>query len=565
MSMKKRVSLFLALMMALSLATAAVSVAESGNAGRERVTIVYSQPNNSIANTELVASDPITRAIAEAVNIDLVVDSSTEAYADRMMTELIAGIGPDFFPNWNMERSVQWIEEGLVCDIGAIINAEPERYPILHRMINSPEYRMYNEVYTGDPDKTYAIYALGYGISWAGASLYNRQLLESAGFTEAPTTVEEFVAYANALGAEGISGWWPRNNKLTNLNEIDKTLFAPNGTTLMAPVGGDAWTGFIPVDGPEGVEGDWKLMTTSDETKEALKILADMYQNKGVDNGLTTKDDFTDAKNEFALDKIGAFNHGFSSYLQVKGFVDDMFKANPEKTYEDYVLGTVLTGGGGLGVTYSAPFWMGYHWFIPDSCDHPDRVLDFVEYLATDEGQNLLFRGIEGQHYTMDGDEIVYNAEAWLEQGKIYDITDGRYRNVMFTYIFNAGQRQLELETSSDWFTASMNPLVPDFEPEIPFKAYVTGVLDSYKENVAGFLPPYFTIISLPAEYSDMRTKMNEITLQYIPAFIAGQKDIDAEWDNYVAEYEKAGAAVLEAAFNEAKDAAKEKYEALTK
>ena len=35
-------------------------------------------------------------------------------------------------------------------------------------------------------------------------------------------------------------------------------------------------------------------------------------------------------------------------------------------------------------------------------------MLDLVEFLASEEGQNLLFRGIEGLTYTMDGDTVVY-------------------------------------------------------------------------------------------------------------------------------------------------------------
>lgn len=557
--MKKLVSLVLTLVMAVSL-LGAYALAE--NADRENVSVKFSQANTILDNTDLVANDPIVKAIEEAVNITLVIDSSTEAYPDRMLNELTAGIGPDLFPNWNFERSVQWIDEGLVIDMGAIVNAEPERYPVLYKMFNSPEWRMFNEVYSGDPDKTYAIYALGYGINWAGATLYNRALMEQAGFTEAPKTIEEFATYANTLGGEGISGWWPRNNKLTNLNEIDKTLFAPNGTTLLAPVG-DPWTGFIPVGGKAELEGEWKLMTTSEKTKESLKVLADMYQKKGVDNGLSTKDDFADAKSEFFADKIGAFNHGFSNYLQVKGFVNEAIDASPEKTTDDFVLGTVLSGEAGLGVTYSAPYWMGYHWFIPETAENPDRVLDMLEYLASDAGQALLFYGIEGQHYTMENGEVVYNADEWLKQGEIYDVKDGRYKSILFAYVFAANQYQLALETTDNWFEAATHPIIPDFEPETPFKAYVTGVLDSYKDDVAGFLPAYFNIIALPAEMSEIRTRLNEITLQYIPAFIAGQRDIDAEWDAYVAEYEKAGALELEAAFNEAKDIAKVKYDEL--
>ena len=43
------------------------------------------------------------------------------------------------------------------------------------------------------------------------------------------------------------------------------------------------------------------------------------------------------------------------------------------------------------------PSYVGAHYFIPTSCEYPDRVLDLVEFLASNEGQNLLFRGMGRQ------------------------------------------------------------------------------------------------------------------------------------------------------------------------
>ena len=508
----------------------------TGNAGREKVRIVFSQPNTVLDNTDKLNNDPIRKAIEEAVNIELAYDSGFDGYPDRIQTELIAQTGADLFPNYGQqELTTKWINDGLVCNIGEIINADPERYPILYKMINTPEYQMYNQMYAGDPEKTYAIYALTAAKTWSGPSLYNTELLEKAGFEEPPVTVDEFVEFCITLGQQGISGWWPRNDTLTNLDEIDKTLFAPNGTTVMAPTG-DPWVGFIPVDGPDGIEGDWKLMTTSDETKEVLKVLADMYQKGGLDKGIGVKDDWAQAYTEFISGQIGACNYRFSTWTAVKGIMVDWMEANPDSNFaEDVRLGKNLEGSIGMGVTYSAPYWMGFNWFIPASCAAPDRVLDLVEFLATDEGQNLIFRGIEGQHYELDEDgNVVYDVEAWTETGKIFNVDDGRTKYIVFAYLFAGGQEQLELEGSDNWYEASLNPIKVDtHDDDGEAKDYVNSVIDSYSDEAAGFLPPYFTIIQYPAEIVEIRTKLKEITLQYVPAFITGQKSIDDEWDDY--------------------------------
>lgn len=562
----KALSLCMVLLMVFTLsASALASDAASANAEREQVTIRFSQPSVNLDNASAIDSDPIKAAIEEAVNIKLEYESAIEGYPELVQTELIAGVGADLFPNYGQQDlTTKWVSDGLVVNIGELINGDPERYPILHTMINSPEYKMYNQMYTGDPDATYALYALTAALSWPGPVLYRRDMLEKAGMEEPPVTAEEFVAFCIAIGEEGTAaGWWPRNNKMTLFNEMD-SLMLPYGTTMRPPTG-DPWTGFMPVD---DIEGEWKLMTTSEETKEVVKILAELYKANGLDRAIGVKDDFAEAKSDFFSGTIASVGFQFSTVLNVNDWFNQFADANPGVNAVDALaLGKNLVGPDGeMGVWYSAPYWMGYNWFIPLSCDAPDRVLDLIEFLASDEGQNLIFRGIEGQHYTMDGDTVVYDSDAWLKQGEIYNVLDSRTKYIPFAYLFAGYQEQLLLEESTNWYQTSLNSIKVDNIPESDQKTYIQGVIDSYdfeNDAPAGSLPPYFTIISFPEEMVEKRAKFNEITLQYIPMFIAGQKDIDAEWGNYVAEYEANGSVEFEAAFNEAREQAKTDFEAL--
>ena len=59
-------------------------------------------------------------------------------------------------------------------------------------------------------------------------------------------------------------------------------------------------------------------------------------------------------------------------------------------------------------------------------------------------------------------------------------------------------------------------------------------------------------LISLPSEAADIRTKLQDISNQYLTQLIGGQMDVETAWPNYVAEYEAAGAAELETMVNEA-------------
>ena len=48
---------------------------------------------------------------------------------------------------------------------------------------------------------------------------------------------------------------------------------------------------------------------------------------------------------------------------------------------------------------------------ITAACANPDKAAAFINFMVSDEGNELLRLGLEGIHYTMDGDTITYNEE----------------------------------------------------------------------------------------------------------------------------------------------------------
>ena len=181
---------------------------------------------------------------------------------------------------------------------------------------------------------------------------------------------------------------------------MDATIASPMGTTILAPYE-KAWQGFIP-EGEIGTENEhWTLATTSDKSKEAVKILADMYKNNGLHQGVGVLTDDDDGYSQFAAGRIAAFSYGYGYYTQFhKIYADVWKKAHPDATLADLTMGTALQQDGNWMKRYDTGTWVGANYFVPTSCAYPDRVLDLVEFLATNEGQTLLFRGIEGLTYT---------------------------------------------------------------------------------------------------------------------------------------------------------------------
>lgn len=574
-TLRKALALVLSLTMLVLAVPGLASAAATGpeaNAARETVNIRFSQYANSVDDQEGMANDPIKKAIEQAVNITLEYDTGIEGYDDRLSTELAVGMAPDLFPTWGEATKIrQFAEEEAVYDIAAIINAEPERYPILYKIINTDEYKMYNKMYTGDENKAYAIYSFSARAypSFAGVPAYNTAILEEINDGKVPATVDEFVAFTQKAVEAGYSGWWPYNAKLTNWAEIDGTIARPQGTSLRTPATYDwMWTGFVPDDESKiGTDEEhWTLMTVSDESKEVMKTLAEMYANDGIHNGVGTLVDEDDGYAAFNNKTLASYGYSYGYYTQFKKLYDSWMKAHPDDgKLSDLTLGTALTDNDGNWMrVYDVPSYVGAHYFIPTSCAYPDRVLDLVEFLASNEGQNLLFRGIEGLTYTMDGDTVVYNLNEFVNINKSYGYPNpDRCRYMWFSYLFCASEMKLDLENNNWWdaVTTPYDNTLDWAEGEArECYQYAIDTVKAFVDNVYVQLPSYYGLAALDAEWGKVQTTLFEITNRYLSQMLGGQLDVETGWEQYRAEFEAAGGPALEEAVNEAIREARENF-----
>ena len=544
---------------------------ENPNTGRENVTIRFSQYANNTDDQKYMANDPIKKAIEEAVNVTIEYDTGIEGYDDRLATELAVGAAPDLFPTWGVAPLLRkYAEEEAVYDIGKIINADPERYPILYKIINHPTYKMYNKMYTGDENATYAIYSFSARAypNFNGVPAYNTAILKEVNDGVVPSTVSEFVAFTEKAADAGYSGWWPFNNKLTNWAEIDRTIANPLGTTLRTPATWDwIWTGFLP-DDPAKIGTDeehWTLMTVSDKSKEVVKLLAEMYAKNGIHNGVGTLVDEDDGYAAFNNGTLASYGYSYGYYTQFKKLYDSWMSAHPDGSLRDLTLGTALTDDDGNWMQiYDVPVYLGSHYFIPTSCEYPERVLDLVEFLASNEGQKLIFCGIEGLTYTMDGEDIVFDIEEITNINKHYGYPyQDTCRYVWFTYLFCTSEMMLNLE-DNDWWDAVTTPYDPTMDwatdDDRECFQYALDTVQKFVDDVYVVIPSYYGMATLDAEWADVQTKLYEITNRYLAQMVGGQLDIDTGWEQYRAEYEAAGGPGLEEAVNEAIAFARTEY-----
>ncbi len=564
MRKKSWVSLLLAVSLLCGLFSAVPAFAAD-----EKVTISVLQYGVVLDNIDY-AKDPIKPVIEEKNNLTLKYETyPTDEWDAMVELNLAAGTIPDLFHNWGQQPTTKkWAEDGVVVKISDIINAQPERYPILHKLINSPEYRMFNEYYTGDPDSAYAFYVLQGNPDnrWISGDLtYNKKILNEAGFTEPPTTIEEFMAYGKAAAEKGYVGWYPRNNKLSNFEYINKAIAAPLGTTFNTDPG-DPWGGMM-----QDENGKWYYAVTSDASKQALKYLAQMYADGTLPKGLGTMPDFDETKDMWANNEIGAVSYAVTSHAAFKDIWDDYAKGQSDAPYTDLAIGPLLKGPSGvIGKQYGTSFWMGANWFIPTSCKHPERVLDLIEWLGTNEGQSLIFNGIEGVHFTKAADgTIAFDVPKWDEITQMYIQTGSRCNYSMFQFMYSSAQKQINWEDSQmSWFEQSKDMI--DYTKEInggtmpDYYNYAKPLTDANRDAAFVELPPYYAIIANTDEITAIRFKLNEIGLEYIPSFITGKKDIDAEWDAFVKKLNDAGVQQVVDSLNQLVSEAEAKFASYT-
>lgn len=577
--MKRMLSLALVLLLALSLfagcggnntqnntqtgnqTTEGDGGADAGEAEREHVTIRFAQFGNNLDDAEGYENDPIRQAIEDAVNITLEYDTGTEGFDDRMETELYTGAAADLFPTWGeSEKIASYIENELVVNIGEIINADPGRYPTLYKIINSDEYKMYNELYTGDPDATYAIYSISAFAdpSFSGVSVYNQALLDEVNGGAVPQTVDEFLAYCEAAGSAGYVGWWPRNDKLTTWDEIDYTLAVPQGTSIQEPTVGANMKGVV-LSGELGTDSEyWTVSATSEASQAVVRQLRELYLNGGLSSSIGISGDFDDAYADFGTSRIGAVNFGFGYPGQFRDFYKTAWAAaNADATIDDLTVGYSLTSDGSYGPIYQTGTWVNSHYFIPYSCENPERVLDLVEFIASNEGQDLLHNCVNGEYNFDQGSDY------WSEIDGAYGYGDGRCKYVWFSYMFSGTEYYVDFE-NQDWWTAVTYPT--DFsnnwatEEDAALVDKAKETISTYVDDVIVDLPAYYNMITLPAEASEIISQLNSLTDEYLTQFIGGQLDVDSDWATYAAAYEDAGALELEQMINEAVATARSNY-----
>ncbi|MNO28666.1 Lipoprotein LipO precursor [compost metagenome] len=265
--------------------------------------------------------------------------------------------------------------------------------------------------------------------------------------------------------------------------------------------------------------------------KDSFVQKEDQYKAKiasGRVLGLTSVDwEYGEAEN--ALKAAGKFEYTYAH-----------FPVTLSEEYKDHAMQSFGVDGYGISIT--------------TACKDPVRAIQFLDWLASDEGQVLRNWGIEGKHYQVENgtrvipadilDKKVNDANSFSKETGINLYTTfaprygdgvkdatGSYYTTNFPEQIIASYSETEKETLAAYNAKTWKDLFPS-ENELPVKEW--GAL-------------YNMQVPTDGDYQVIFQKTQDIVQKRIPEAILSQPDqFDAIYDDFLAELDRAGAEKME-------------------
>lgn len=495
--------------------------------------------------------DSVWKAIEDAANVTFSVTGmeNNDDYYTTLSPRLNSATDiPDVFfsvPGNTGGAYATWANEktGILYDWTELLAGHEEEYPYLAKIFSSDQYKnvMFEGRHTLLP---YPSEACGWNIYYRGDWLvkigYYEENASGEKVPRVPVTMDEF------------------EDVLMKFSDPQYEL-NPQGKTYGMSPQGDAFVNH-PLYHAFGVPTDYDLdendkaeyMYLTDEYKEYLAWFRKCYDNGWIDPQFYTNDESGSRK---------AFEEGRSGILITNGGNAVMWTAKP---MEDVwgkgtcVVGPPPVGTATLGKENAGGWsnwggmWGGYS--ITLACEDTDAVLRLFNYLYSPEGSMTRCYGIEGTHWDWNEEKagIVANLENRAKEPENAFSTatgaDGRedlYGEYMLSRILAGGTINWDVfdETGSITLYTDYTSINPEYAGLMEQGASYNSMLDTSRLVNFGVLSE---------SLQKKSTQINDITNTYSIQAMAGQKNLDSDWDAMKAECETAGINEIYTAYEEA-------------
>ncbi len=283
---------------------------------------------------------------------------------------------------------------------------------------------------------------------------------------------------------------------------------------------------------------------------------ADLYQNKDYakryykklnemfHKGIISAETFTQNYDQYLAKK--STGRVVAMFDQFWNFQDGERPLRAEQKWERTYVPVDITYEGYKGWYLDAPTFTGGNGMgITTSCKDPERALQYIDMMLSEEMQVLLQWGIEGHSYEVD------------ENGKFYRTEEQRLNSRDATWVnqnladqlWNQFPKLQGVFSDGNWCNPNEQPsevLAQQAEYDQKFLAQYgfslpTQFLNPPPKDVSeDYYPVWGYTIEDGSEARDALNKITDLENKYLPRLIIEDADkFDAAWDAYVAEIEK--------------------------
>lgn len=271
----------------------------------------------------------------------------------------------------------------------------------------------------------------------------------------------------------------------------------------------------------------------TDEFKEGLKGMAKWYADGIIDQEVYTRKDNTARPTLWTQTNVGGCTHEWLASTTAYNDNEELLAVAPDFKVVGFLPVTNADGSQGFEEQQRALIKPD-GWAISANCKNPEVAIHFLDWFFTEEGSIATNYGIEGQSYTMVDGKPTFTDEVLSQTGvnTYLQKTYGAQYPIGYCmdYEYERQWTQAEGQKTYDLYSENLDKISVPQTPVMSFTADEQAIYDKYVSNLNSYL--------------DEETQL----------FVTGQKDIDAEWDNYIAKCKEYGADEIVALYQKVYD-----------
>jgi multiple sugar transport system substrate-binding protein/putative aldouronate transport system substrate-binding protein len=453
-----------------------------------------------------VEDDTVVAYLEDKFNLDLdliyVADPEQTRIHEKLNMMIAAGDIPDVMETRpDMDLAVQ-IHNSLadadeLVDVRAFTDEHAGRFPFVEERISDPEADKF-EARDGELYMIPRMYGM-YNHAW---------MIRQDWFDE--------------LGLSIPRNFQEMRDALEVIVDADPDGKGTTGITLHGP---SFWLNYFTVGYVGSVnwavrDGRYVSVYTLPEMREALKFVRDLYAD-----GLLDPEIFVQTK----TDAFSKFSSGRAAMIIHSMFFLPNFTTDLAEYKQGASVGLIPVEF--RGPNYIDRFLGDYFWGAVQvrKGEDRERIFQLLDFCMSDQGEDLFINGIEGVHYTIQADgtrvknEEVLQHENWGLENLAQYHAFRRLLDVSFV---------VTPDTFGEHYEAVKKNFV-DLErlrSEIPKMVLANITLNASQE---------------------VGTRPQDTVNEWVAAFVTGERDIDADWEQFQKEYAESGYLLLEEEANE--------------